>query len=411
MLETEVIKLLIYNNNYKEYRNYINLEDFSKETSSIVETIDNWFLTNTEDLEVSDLSNLVFSSGVSEKTRDYYEELFTNLAKPVTEVNKKTGLELLESFKQTKVLRDISTVAYEASRGYKEVSEVLALIEDLKSPVSLVDDKFEFVTDDITELLKSVKEPGLRWRLGTLNKMMGSLRKGNFGVIQARPETGKTTFLASEMTFMASQVKEGAGPVLWLNNEEEGRNVKLRCYCAALNTDLISIMRDPARAEKEYLKRTKGNLKMVDEANLTKSMIEKLCERYKPSLIVFDQIDKIKGFKADREDLMLGQLYQWARELAKIYGPVIGVCQASGEAEGVQWLEMKHMNNSKTSKAAEADWILGIGRRLDPGYENQRFLHLAKNKLAGDEDTDPTMRHGKETVLIDAVKARYRDFN
>ena len=59
---------------------------------------------------------------------------------------------------------------------------------------------------------ETIATPGLRWRLGSLNRMLGSLRKGDFGFIFARPETGKTTFLASEVTNFATQLEQ---PILW----------------------------------------------------------------------------------------------------------------------------------------------------------------------------------------------------
>ena len=70
---------------------------------------------------------------------------------------------------------------------------------------------------------------------------------------------------------------------------------------------------------------------------------------------------------------------------------------------------MENVANAKTSKQAEADWILGIGRTHDTALEYIRHFHLSKNKLAGDEDSDPSMRHGRMDVLIQPEIARYRD--
>jgi len=134
-----------------------------------------------------------------------------------------------------------------------------------------------------------------------------------------------------------------------------------------------------------------------------------ICKNLKPSLIVFDQIDKLKGFDNDREDLRLGAIYIWARELAKTYCPVIGVCQADVSGEGKKWLTMDNVANAKTSKQAEADWILGIGAVHDIGLEFIRYLHLSKNKLDGDENTDPLLRHGRCEVKINPNIARYEE--
>lgn len=141
----------------------------------------------------------------------------------------------------------------------------------------------------------------------------------------------------------------------------------------------------------------------------TKSWIEKINQKYKPALIVYDQIDKVQGFEADREDLRLGSIYQWVRELCKPYGAAIGVTQANGNAEGQKYLDMSHTANSQTSKAAEADFILGIGKTHNPEEENDRFISICKNKLIGDEDTMPRFRHGRMGVLIKPEVMRYED--
>lgn len=247
---------------------------------------------------------------------------------------------------------------------------------------------------------------GLGFRLGSLNQSLGPLRKGNFGFIFARPESGKTTFLASEVTHMAGQTSQ---PILWFNNEQVGTEVMLRCYQAALGLDLTQLYLDLEGNRKRYMDVTKDNIKLKDSASIHWKQVEKVCERYQPSLIVFDQIDKIKGFDNDREDLRLGSIYIWARELAKLYAPVIGVCQADGSGEGQRWLSMANVANAKTSKQAEADWILGIGRVNDAGYDNLRFMHLSKNKLSGSPDTDPKRRHDRWEVLIEPECARYKD--
>lgn len=243
--------------------------------------------------------------------------------------------------------------------------------------------------------------------------MLGSLRGGDFGFIFARPETGKTTFLASETTFMAEQLSEEDGPILWLNNEEKGSKVKIRCYQASLGATLAAINSNPSAAKNAYLKKTKGKHMIYNpKGAIHKATVEKLCRRYKPSLIIFDQIDKIVGFEADREDLKLGAMYQWARDLAKEFDcPIIGVCQADGSGENQKWLNMNNVSSAKTSKQAEADWILGVGKIHDAGYENLRFFNASKNKLSGDEDTDPALRHGKKECIIRADIARYEDLN
>ena len=402
MYELNILKSFLSRNNYLEYRNYVKDTELTKEVIPVFKTLDLWYKQNNKDCSLDDLCNLFFSQGVQE--RELYQKLFSSLGDSPPPESVKT---LLEGFKRQRALEDISAAAYEASIGKKPLDKVLKLAESLSSPIK---DDIPFVTDDLSEIIEdTVKTPGLKWRLNTLNRMLGSLRKGDFGFIFARPEVGKTTFLASEVTHMASQLGQDDGPILWFNLEEEGKKVKFRCFQAALGIDKAEILHNPKKAQEEYLKLTNGKILMYDDAGTSKYMIEKACEKYKPSLVVVDQLDKVHGFQNDREDLRLGQIYIWARELAKRHCAVIGVCQADGTAEGQEFLTMAEVSNSKTSKAAEADWILGIGRKDDAGYENLRGLSTPKNKLLGDDETDPNLRHGKQRVLIKPSIQRYID--
>ena len=51
--------------------------------------------------------------------------------------------------------------------------------------------------------------------------------------------------------------------------------------------------------------------------------------------------------------------------------------------------------------------VLGIGKIHEQGSEYLRFMHLSKNKLHGDKDSDPQMRHGRWQVFIRPEIARY----
>ncbi len=300
----------------------------------------------------------------------------------------------------------VALSALEVSEGKKTYDSLLTEVQEL-GIIDVYDEKELFVTDDLDLLYEDyANSPGLRWRLRTLNEMLGSLRRGDFGFIFARPESGKTTFLASEVSFFAQQTDK---PILWFNNEQDGKKVARRIYQSALGCSLQEMFGNREKHKELYASLTGNRIKIIDRARMDKYEVESICKQMQPALVVFDQLDKIKGFDADREDLRLGAIYIWARELAKEYCPVIGVCQADGTGEGKQWLTMENVSNAKTSKQAEADWILGIGKRNDQGYEYVRHLHLSKNKCDGDPDSIPELRHGRRDVIIDPICARYKD--
>ncbi len=339
-----------------------------------------------------------------DKERDIYHAYLDLLSK--AEVSDYVIHDFLVKIKQRDLAEKLATISFEFVEGRKTFDDIKQTYEKF----SKIDDEVkevEFVTDDLETLYhETVTTPGLRWRLGSLNRMLGSLRKGDFGFIFARPETGKTTFLASEVTNFATQTDK---PILWFNNEEQGNKVMIRCYQAALGVSLNTLMRDRNEAKRRYFEKTKGNIRIFDDASIYRRQVEELCNRYEPGLVIFDQIDKLKGFDGDREDLRLGSVYQWAREIAKRYCPVIGVSQADGQGEGVKWLTMAHVANAKTSKQAEADFIIGIGKTNDSGMEFVRHINISKNKLHGDEDSVAEQRHGRTDVIIDPQVARYKD--
>jgi len=411
--ELSIIKLFLTYNLWENYKDKLSVRDLPKELQPVFSVLDNYHNTNENkaNLTVADLANLLVS--VSHKDKEYYLGVLEQIQK--LDVSADTTAKLIQRIIANKQLNEISLAAHDAKEGRMDIEQVNSLLQKFRElqeeHKQEEQDATLFASDDLEELVEGAfKTPGLRWRLTTLNQMLGSLRKGDFGFVFARPETGKTTFLASETTFMCEQLKDEDGPILWINNEEQSDKVMLRCIQATTGCTLPQLFSDLSGYNKTFKETTKGKLKIIKDVSIIhKSTVEKLCRRYKPSLIIFDQLDKIVGFAADRDDLILGAIYQWARDLAKQYGPVIAVCQADGTGEGVKWLSMNNVSNAKTSKQTEADWILGIGKVNDPGYDSIRYLHLSKNKLLGDEDTIPDQRHGRREVLIDAQTARYKD--
>lgn len=312
----------------------------------------------------------------------------------------------LNAHKQRCIAGEVAKLALDVEDGTAKVEELLNKFNELEHEDTQTEEATP-VNMDLHEIYESqIQTPGLRWRLDWLNKSLGSLRKGDFGFIFARPETGKTTFLASEMTHMVSQTD---GDILWFNNEEQGKKVAVRCFQALFGLTNKELFDDKENNANEYKQKVGNRIKIYDyEDSSSTSRIESIIKETNPSLIIFDQIDKVRGFKSDRYDLELKKLYQWAREMAKIYAPVIAVSQAGGTGEGKVWLTMDDVDSSKTAKQGEADWILGIGKEQD-NTSNMRYLNISKNKLLGDEDTLPDLRHGNQQVMIKPNIARYEE--
>lgn len=406
-LELVLLKVLLEKEKWSNYKGVIDLKslkDAYNEIYYLYIVLDKLHAEAKGDLTLDEFYAYFYAT-YPDSSREKYDPLFESIAE--SEVSPDAGEAILKQIKQRDTLLKLSEKAYDVSQGRGSVEDVRELLLKVDQGTEESGESESFVTDDLETLVASaIQKQGLRWRLQFLNKAIGSLRQGDFGFIFARPETGKTTFLASEVSHMLTQTDK---PIIWFNNEEQGEKVMLRVYQAFFGCTVHDLIANSKRYKEEFRRLVGGRFRLVDNATTDKRNAEKIIEKVKPGLILWDQIDKIKGFAADRDDLVYGAIYQWARELAKAYAPSIGVCQAGGTAEGVQWLTMDHVANAKTSKQAEADFIVGIGKSHSQGTEFIRFLNISKNKLIGDEDSIPTMRHGRSEVLIQPEVARYRD--
>lgn len=406
MIESILIIIYLLNNsNYNKYYSYIDINNDNKELSFLYTCLKELHIQYNKDLSFEEFS-LYCLSKANDKNRPTIESILSTLQGAT--IDEQLIGDVLTSLRNKKLAYQLALVSLDVSEGRSSVDKIFNTLETFEQTHEI--ETTSFISGNINDLYnEAIKTNGLRWRLATLNKMLGSLRKGDFGFIFARPETGKTTFLASEITFFAEQLSDTAGPILWFNNEEQGNKVMLRCIQASLGLTQAELFSNINQHQATFDSKGGQHIKIFDSASIHRRQVEQLCKELNPSLVVFDQIDKIKGFTDDREDLRLGAIYIWSRELAKTYCPVIGVCQADASGEGKRWLTMENVANAKTAKQAEADWILGVGKTHDTALEYVRHFHLSKNKLSGDADTEPEMRHGKADVLIKPLIARYED--
>lgn len=405
-LEILLIKGLMIDGHYSKYRRY--LSDLFEDKNNVYHKFFKYLdYKNETNLESSNDEVSFFSQYPFLKKDE--QELYSDLFKRLNEIEAVPELDsLLERFKKKGTAVQLAQAALNLAEGKENLEEVYQLSQELllAQPLARMGET-EFISDDLEELLSGQRDgTGLTWRLKCLQQALGPLRRGDFGFVFARPETGKTTFLASEVGGFLNQV-DRERPILWFNNEEQGDKVKVRCIQAFYNISQQDLDASSSVYKQRWREDCSGKLLIYDSANIERSRVESLVRERNPSLIIFDQIDKIKGFKDDRPDLELGKIYIWARELAKTYAPVIGVCQAGGSAENKMWLTMEDVVNAKTSKQAEADWILGIGTVHE--HANLRYLHISKNKLSGGPESVPEYRHGKFQVLIQPMIARYED--
>lgn len=386
MIELSIIKFLLRKEYYDKYRRYLKDE---KDHAVFLTAIDKLMNSLSRDISFGE-----FKLTCLNLDGDLLPVLTQLEQEDISDV---VAEDVVKQYCERQVGHELALKAIAVSEGKASLDECRDMLDGVCLQEALEQNDFYEGSPDDLLLALDRRTGGLRWRLKPVDNTLGGLRIGDFGFIFARPETGKTTFLASEISHFVTQTEQ---PVIWANNEEAKEKVRGRMVQGALG---ITVDQFQKYTEKCWTKFNKdfSHFKLYNSTPMHRRDVERIVKEYKPALLVIDQIDKIKGFKADRDDLLLGAIYQWARELAIGHCPVIGVCQAAATAEGKKWLGSDDIAKSKTEKLAEGDFVIGIGKSHDSGYEDTRYLHFIKNKLTG--------IHAKITCQIDPTIARYTE--
>ena len=291
-------------------------------------------------------------------------------------------------------------VSNQATGGLIEAEDIMQEYHDL---VELADRPDQLMDCDMTfqEAMEyRATDSGIKWPLSILNKCIGGVAP-SLGLVIARPDTGKTSFILNSLAYFAHQFKGTDHQLLYCGNEEGIVGLKARCGVSLLGVDTEwAEQNTQSFGEQVSLKggdciRFHGGVKSVRD-------VETLIKRYKPVVVVADQIAKfvIPGNKVEGP-AGLALTYQWFRDKAQEYNTmVMGVAQADMAGSNKQWLTMDNINASKTDVPGELDWGIGIGALDEQGMETVRFINVFKNKLKYG-------RKGRDQVTFTAEKCRY----
>jgi hypothetical protein len=407
-MDLDVLALMRERRTWERYSRFIKLSSLGELAATIFGSISEWYALHP-DVEVLDWK--AFSAWFAlvrhaklDKTK------LKNLLDVITRLQDHEAGDataLIAGLAKRDYAAQIADVALRIADGdYKlSMNEIDTLVREYQASTGELDAISNAIGSFSLDELSAVSDPGFQWRLSCLNDALGDLRQGDLVVFGKRPDAGGTTFVASESTFMAEQM--GADQcVLWINNEESGAKVRYRIVQSALGWTSEKIDADPAAALAAYtdlMAGDKDKIKVYDRPSVHTRDVEELLRIHKPGLIIFDQLWKVKGFDGENDAARQTLLFNWARELAKEYAPVIAVHQAGGEAEGMRWIPMSMLYMGKTGPQGEADAIIMLGR--DFNLPNSRFLYVPKNKLHGGRDK--SKRNGRFELTIDTQRARF----
>ena len=403
MIEKELIHLLLDKDFYEKNKGRVSKTMFTNGTGNLYETIVKAHEQSEGNLSIDEVETLhtnVYNPALTRAAKENFKNLLEEVKKE--KPNRKIADTILESLYKQNLARKIAVVATEMYNNTKDsgFSEIQILIDEFKG---VNKEEYDNITDNVIELLEALKD-NTKWKfnLTDLRDRVNGIGYGNFLIIFARPESGKTAFWVNLVAGRNGFATQGA-KVCALINEEPAIRTQMRLINAHTSMSFAEIRQNPTKAG-ELLSKIKDNLRILDTVDWSLEKIDSYVAKEKPDVLIIDQLDKvhIEGTFA-RTDEKLRAIYTGAREVAKRRNcAVIGISQASADASDKLDLTFDMMENSKTGKAAEADVIIGVGYRNRPDIDpDLRSLAISKNKITG--------WHGTLTCKILPELSRYID--
>lgn len=332
-------------------------------------------------------------------------------------------MEVVESAMNQDIGKEITLKLIESAIEYQMANKLMAtcaaVISRQKTGILL--EQTDKVTQEYSDLLTGADRPdqlmdcdmsfedaitfrstdtGIKWPLAILNKCLGGVTP-SLGLVVARPDTGKTSFVLNCLAYFAYQAKGTGDQFLYLGNEEGIVGLKARAGISLLGVTTEWAEQNPREFGRRVSKHGGDSIRFHGGVRSTRD-VETLLKRYNPVVTVLDQLPKfvLPGNK-DEGPKGIANVYGWFRDKAKDYNTLmLGAAQAG--TTGKQWISIDDINWSKTDVPGELDFGIGIGMVADTGMEMARFINIFKNK-------QKYGRKGRDEALFDAEKCRYAD--
>lgn len=410
-MDLSILYILSSKDNYIRYSKFIKKHLVTKEVYTIFLDLKEWYKSH-DDLDWKSFSTwfkLIRHASLDPDVLDIYDKMFSEL---LTFEPTSKDLEVVHALIARQYADRIANFTGDIADGVAgDLSKVEGMMRSYNSEIGRAATvKEKFVTDDMDEIMSSViKKGGYEWRLKELNLILGPLDRGDFITVGARPDSGKTTLLASEISYIATQLPEGK-KVFFFCNEEIGTRVKARTIQSYHGVTDVELAKHSRKYKDEYDKGTHECIQFVFDESMHVNDVEEVLHEFgeEVGLIVFDQLHNMLGYEhIESEVNRFHALFRWARTLSASF-PVINVHQLKGEAEGRLHPTMDMLYGSTTMVQGACDAIIMLGRSHDPTYsENTRGLSAPKNKLPGDLKTGGKYKNTKFEIEIQPHVGRF----
>lgn len=408
MKDLTLLKLFSNRSTYEKYIDYVQMSAMQPEINIILKEYKNYF--DKFDVDTIDYGQFYTwfhqyrYPDLKESDRNVYNTIISKIPSAPTDIVNEVLKKFQEKYSSEKIMDHLDEAF--------SVDYLRELLDEYEQSITSIKEEEDsnVVKNNLEDFLEERSTTGLHWRLKCLNETVGPISRGTFIIVAAYVDVGKTMFAISEASYMARQLSTGT--VLWLNNEEDDRRVYRKIWQSVLGCTEADLKKYPEKAKEEYEKRMGGDIdriKFVNVRQMSVTQIKRLFKKYKPSLVVLDQVDKIQTpkYKSFSDHDRLKNLYGEMRDLANKYCALIAISQADvsttrldsdGDVSYSLYPHHRQLDGSKVGKPGEADVIIMIGKRA--GSETTRGIHVSKNKFG---------KTIKQEVKFDGEKARYKD--
>lgn len=383
IIETQLLKALSTKSAYEEYAQYVDMTRVMPTTKEMLAFYEGWYKKHDTDINFGDLYTQIASTNKDLPDVEYYRDYVIPavsqcIAGPIDVVlasliEKQTAAKISKSMEAGV---DIETIRKALDAHEKKI--------DTKKKIGSTVADVDFTVLD--------KHTGIPWFLPELQKNLLSLTTGQFIVVSADTNVGKSAFVISQLAYTMHYLrrKKLEQSVLYFNSEGTAADVLARmlsCLYRDKYTEGFEQIVDKIEEIRPLFcsDYAKQGLKVIQMGELNGfSDLKRIIRDVNPALVVIDIVDELAKEESPTE---LKKLYGNLRTLSGLTCPIIGTSQ-SGQTEyfdqekkekrNQKWLTSNSLYGSKTGKAGSADTIITIGKEND--NSTLRFVSVAKKK-------------------------------
>ena len=256
-------------------------------------------------------------------------------------ISHKNLLALIIDARREHLGRELSSVLLSPNKkGAEELMEQYRELDKLEEG-DLEPDRDIFQDKDIDQLYKTIDTPNrIRLWPKTLNdRVKGGCLRGHHILVFGRPEIGKSLFVLN----LAGGLLYDNHKVLFIENEDPEEDTTSRLICRLTEMVEEECRKDPDRVKRMLAERNFNNIGIKSCSPGTFNEIHSLTEKYKPDVVIINQLRNIYVGNTTRVEQMERAALK-ARELAKKQGVlVVSVTQAGDSAHNKTVLDMGDM--------------------------------------------------------------------